>query len=166
MRTGVLVEEGVVYFARMWNPDGIHVIALKAEDGAVVWRNDNTAYLGISYKGSSDPAKAEGILKNPTHQGEFGTTGATPQGAPLASGDVLLIPNGISFPSRFDRRTGGPGLGGAEHSSARDGGPFGGTWMPMAAVLQLRKHRAILVMLLTVKGGPAVASKFPGVVPR
>jgi outer membrane protein assembly factor BamB len=174
VRTGVLVEEGTVYFAAgMWNPDGIHVIALKADHGSVVWRNDNTAYLGISYKGSSDPAKAEGILKNPTHQGEFGTTGATPQGAPLADHDVLLIPNGISFPSRFDRRT-GEYVAWEERSimPPGTGGLFGGTWgcIDGSKFYSFGKHRADILVIAgfsTVKGsGPAVASKFPGVVPQ
>jgi len=174
VRTGVLVEEGTVYFAAgMWNPDGIHVIALKAEDGSVVWRNDNTAYIGISYKGSSDPAKAEGILKNPTHQGEFGTTGSTPQGAPLATADVLLIPNGAAFPSRFDRRT-GEFLPWEERniSPPGTGGVFGGTWGCIEGnkFFSFGKHRADILIIgvfsASKSSGPAVSAKFPGVVPQ
>jgi outer membrane protein assembly factor BamB len=130
VRTGVLVMDGTVYFAAgMWNAEGVHVCALKADTGVVVWRNDTSAFISVDFKGTMDPAQAESILSNPTHQGEFGATGNTPQGAPLASGDTLLIPNGIGFPSRFDRRTGEylawektyapfPGTGGA----------LGGTW--------------------------------------
>ena len=85
VRTGVLVLDGTVYCAAgMWNAEGIHVIALSADTGKVVWRNDTCAFIGVAFKGTLDPQKAEAILNNPTHQGEFGATGITPQGALLA----------------------------------------------------------------------------------
>ncbi len=146
VRTGVLVYEGTVYCAAgMWNAEGIHVVALQADSGAVVWRNDTSAYTGMSFKGTIEPQYKDTILNNPTHQGEFGSSGLTPQGAPLASGDTLLIPNGVAFPARFNRRTGAyvswestfapePGTGGAA----------GGTWGCIEGKMYytFAKHRA------------------------
>ncbi len=146
VRTGVLVADGTVYFAAgMWNAEGIHVCALKADSGAVAWRNDTSGFTGVAFKGTTDPERADMILSNPTHQGEFGSAGTTPQGAPLASGDTLLIPNGIGFPSRFIRSTGvyvpwestfapDPGNGGAA----------GGTWgcIEGTTYYTFAKHRA------------------------
>lgn len=133
VRTGVLVMEGTVYFAAgVWNTDGIHVCALNAETGDVVWRNDNTGYTGIFFKGmgAQRSAPVANLPKNTTHEGEFGATGITPQGALLAEGNALLIPNGNAFPARFNRQNGEykPWESAGFSPAPGVGGITGGTW--------------------------------------
>ncbi|MHC4206560.1 MAG: outer membrane protein assembly factor BamB family protein, partial [Planctomycetota bacterium] len=85
VRTGVLVDDGVVYFAAGVFPyEGLYICALKAGDGSVVWKNDT--------------------LGDRAHELEFG--GISPHGYPIASEDVLYIPSGRSMPAGFNRHTG------------------------------------------------------------
>jgi len=47
VRTGVLVDDGNVYFAAGVFPyEGLYICALKAEDGSVVWKNDTIGDRG------------------------------------------------------------------------------------------------------------------------
>ena len=85
VRTGVLVDEGIVYFAAGVFPyEGLYICALKASDGSMVWKNDTLGDLA--------------------HELEFG--GISPHGYPIASRDVLYIPSGRSMPAGFNRHTG------------------------------------------------------------
>jgi outer membrane protein assembly factor BamB len=85
VRTGVLADDGIVYFAAGVFPyEGLYICALKADDGSVVWKNDT--------------------LGDRAHELEFG--GISPDGYPVASRDVLYIPSGRSMPAGFDRHTG------------------------------------------------------------
>ena len=133
IRTGVLVMDNTVYLTGgMWNPDGIHLCALNADTGDVIWRNDNTGFVSIFFKGSQQSNRTTPLaeeMKNPTHEGEFGSTGISPQGALLAAGDNLLVPNGIAFPARFTRSTGAYKPWETHFSPAPGvGGAWGGTW--------------------------------------
>jgi len=101
VRTSVLVEDGVVYFAAGVFPyEGLYICALKAEDGSVVWKNDT--------------------IGDRAHELEFG--GISPHGYLVASSDVLYVPSGRSMPAAFDRKTG------EFLFCAAPGGKRGGTW--------------------------------------
>ena len=94
IRTGVLVDAGVVYaVAGMWPSEGVFVYALDAADGRVIWCNDT----------GGRPASWE-IPKG--REVFFFQSGLTPQGPLLANRDVLLVPMGRSSPVGFDRKTG------------------------------------------------------------
>ncbi len=83
IRTGVLVDEGIVYFgAGIFPHENVYLWALHAEDGTVVWKNDTI---------SSESA---------------GRNELSPQGYLLASRMQLFVPSGRSLPVAFDRATG------------------------------------------------------------
>ena len=85
VRTGVLVDKGIVYFAAGVFPyEGLYICALKAGDGSVLWKNDT--------------------IGDRAHELEYG--GISPHGYPIASRDVLYIPSGRSMPAGFNRHTG------------------------------------------------------------
>jgi outer membrane protein assembly factor BamB len=101
VRTGVLADDGIVYFAAGVFPyEGLYICALKAGDGSVVWKNDT--------------------LGDRAHELEFG--GISPHGYPIASEDVLYIPSGRSMPAGFNRHTG------EFLFYASPGAKRGGTW--------------------------------------
>jgi len=85
VRTGVLVDDGIVYFAAGIFPyEGLYVCALDAGDGSVLWKNDT--------------------IGDRAHEMEFG--GISPHGYVLASRDVIYVPSGRAMPAAFDRGTG------------------------------------------------------------
>ncbi len=101
VRTGALVDQGVVYFAAGVFPyEGLYICALKAKDGSVVWKNDT--------------------IGDRAHELEFG--GISPHGYMLASRDVVYVPSGRSMPAAFDRHTG------KFLFYASPGAKRGGTW--------------------------------------
>ena len=101
VRTGILVDDGVVYFAAGVFPyEGLYICALKAGDGSVLWKNDT--------------------IGDRAHELEYG--GISPHGYPLASRDVLYIPSGRSMPAGFNRHTG------EFLFYASPGAKRGGTW--------------------------------------
>ncbi|MBN2315484.1 MAG: PQQ-binding-like beta-propeller repeat protein, partial [Sedimentisphaerales bacterium] len=101
VRTGVLVDEGIVYFAAGIFPyEGLYICALKAEDGSVVWMNDT--------------------IGDRAHELEYG--GISPHGYMLASEDVVYVPSGRAMPAAFDRQTG------KFLFYASPGAKRGGTW--------------------------------------
>jgi len=101
VRTGVLVDDGVVYFAAGIFPyEGLYVCALDAGDGSVVWKNDT--------------------IGDRAHEMEFG--GISPHGYLLASRDIIYVPSGRSMPAAFDRKTG------KFLYCAAPGGKRGGCW--------------------------------------
>lgn len=90
MRGGPVVREGTVYVAAgIWPFMGTFIVALDAETGTVVWVNDET---GSQY------------IKQPHSAPSF--AGIAPQGALVATKDVLLVPGGRSVPAAFDRHSG------------------------------------------------------------
>ncbi len=83
IRTGVLVDEGVAYFgAGIFPHENVYLWAVRAEDGTVVWENDNIS-PGSAYRND-----------------------LSPQGYLLASRAQLFVPSGRSLPVAFDRATG------------------------------------------------------------
>ena len=94
IRSGVVVDGGVVYFAAgMWSSEGVYVFALDAGTGEEVWCNDTN----ISY------------MKKP-HCGAYALAGNMPQGYMAASRDRLVFNNGFAGCWLYDRNT-GEGLG-------------------------------------------------------
>ncbi len=85
VRTGVLVDNGVAYFAAGVFPHaGIFVCAVDATDGSLIWRNDTCGAEGAEM--------------------EFG--GISPQGYLLVSENTLYVPSGRAMPAAFDRDDG------------------------------------------------------------
>lgn len=81
VRTGVLVDRGVAYFASgIFPAEGVYLFAVNAEDGKLVWCYD---------AGGASP------------QSRF-----SPQGPMLASETTLFVPTGRVSPFAFERATG------------------------------------------------------------
>ncbi len=81
IRTGVLVDDGVAYFAAgIYPAEGVYVYAVNAEDGTLLWCNDS---------GAATPQSR-----------------LSPQGYMLASKDKLFTPLGRVSPAAFDRKDG------------------------------------------------------------
>lgn len=106
-RGGPVVRDGTVYFAAsIWPFMGTFVYALDGDSGAVRWVNDST---GAQY------------IQQPHSAPSF--AGVAPQGALVATPDLLVIPGGRSVPAVFDRddgslryfeiNAGGKGTGGS-----------------------------------------------------
>ena len=90
-RGGVVIEDGVVYFAAsIWPFMGTFIYAIEANSGNIIWKNDGT--------GSQ-------FMLQP-HGGAYAFAGVAPQGAMVISKDKLLIPGGRSVPACFDKKTG------------------------------------------------------------
>lgn len=89
-RGGPVLRDGQIYFAAsIWPFMGTFIYALDAKTGEVEWINDST---------SAD------YIKQPHSAPSF--AGVAPQGAFVATRDVLLVPGGRSVPAAFDRHTG------------------------------------------------------------
>src|SRR5690606_18259735 len=100
-------RDGHVYFAAsIWPFMGTFLYALDAQSGAVEWVNDST---GAQF------------IKQPHSAPSF--AGVAPQGALVATQDLLVVPGGRSVPAVFDRddgslkyfeiNAGGKGTGGS-----------------------------------------------------
>ena len=104
VRTGVLVEDGVLYAAAGIFPhEGLYIVALNIKTGRPVWLNDTVG------------DQAWGL--------QYG--GAAPQGYIVASSDTVYIPAGRSMPVAFDKRTG------KFKKFLSGGGKIGGSWTMM-----------------------------------
>ncbi|MBI2439793.1 MAG: PQQ-binding-like beta-propeller repeat protein [Lentisphaerae bacterium] len=107
IRTGVLVESNIVYFAAgMWATEGVYLYALAADSGKVIWCNDTL--------GSGLPRISHAV---------YSVAGVNPQGAILAGDDILVVPTGRTSPAFFDRATGRlryhqPGGGGSGNNGS------------------------------------------------
>ena len=89
-RGGPVIRDETVYFAAsIWPFMGTFIYAVDAESGAVQWVNDST---GSRY------------IKQPHSAPSF--AGVAPQGALVATDEMLLVPGGRSVPAAFDRSTG------------------------------------------------------------
>jgi outer membrane protein assembly factor BamB len=95
LRCGLLVDGGTVYtVAGMWPSEGIFIYALDAGTGKELWCNDT----------GGAPYGWEANTKSAYFFGNW--TGLTPQGALLASRDILMVPMGRAVPAGIDRKTG------------------------------------------------------------
>ncbi len=91
IRSGVAVDDGVVYFAAgMWPNEGVFFYALNATDGRPVWLNDTS---GIGY------------IPQP-HPPSLSVSGVAPQGYLLGSQDQLFLPTGRNVAAAYDRADG------------------------------------------------------------
>jgi outer membrane protein assembly factor BamB len=89
-RGGPVVKDNTVYYAAsIWPFMGTFLYALDAESGRINWLNDNT---GSQY------------MKQPHSAPAF--AGVAPQGALVATDDLLIVPGGRSVPAVFDRANG------------------------------------------------------------
>ncbi len=89
-RGGPVLRDGQVYFAAsIWPFMGTFIYAVDAESGRISWVNDGT--------GSQ-------FIKQPHSAPSF--AGVAPQGALVATKDILLVPGGRSVPAAFNRQTG------------------------------------------------------------
>ncbi len=83
VRTGVLVDDGVAFFgAGIFPHEDVYLYAVNADDGAVIWKQDNLS------------------------AGDAGRNEISPQGYLLASDELLFVPSGRTLPAAFDRETG------------------------------------------------------------
>ncbi len=83
IRSGVLVDDGVAYFgAGVFPHENVYLVAVRAEDGKVVWRDDS-------------------ISEGDAYQNEF-----SPQGYMLATATRLFVPSGRALPVAFEKSTG------------------------------------------------------------
>lgn len=83
VRTGVLVDDGVAFFgAGIFPHEDVFLYAVDAEDGSILWRQDN---ISVQDAGRND---------------------LSPQGYLLASDELLFVPSGRTLPAAFDRKTG------------------------------------------------------------
>ena len=90
-RGGVVIEDGVVYFAAsIWPFMGTFIYAIEAKSGNIIWKNDGT--------GSQ-------FMQQP-HGGAFAFASVAPQGAMVISKNKLLVPGGRSVPACFDKNSG------------------------------------------------------------
>lgn len=127
VRTGVLVDQGIVYFAAgMWSSDGVYVYALRAEDGSVVWKNDT---CGRRY------------MKLP-HDYLEGIAGVSPQGYLLLCRDTLIVPNGRAMPAGFDSATGKLRFCRNDASKLHHAG---GSWLTASGDLVLGERRPLQI---------------------
>ncbi len=91
LRSGVAVEDGIVYFtAGMWPAEGVYVYALRAADGTVIWKNDTSGHMYITQP----------------HVPAMAMTGVAPQGYIVAHEDMLFVPTGRNVPAAYNRNTG------------------------------------------------------------
>ncbi|MGB2808732.1 MAG: PQQ-binding-like beta-propeller repeat protein [Sedimentisphaerales bacterium] len=110
VRTGVLIDDGIAYFAAGFFPhENVYLYAVHADDGKLIWTNDT-------------------ISQESANRNEL-----SPQGYLLASNTQLFIPSGRSLPESFDRKTGqlvfNRKLG---WRSEQAGGLIGGTYALLA----------------------------------
>ncbi len=139
IRTGVLVDEGIAYFAAGIFPhENVYLWAVRADDGTVLWKNDTIS--------------AESANRNEL----------SPQGYLLASKNQLFIPSGRSLPEGFDRRT-GQVVFNRKHGwrDEQAGGLIGGTYALLADE-QIYTGTQYHLLALDQKTGRTGFGWFPG----
>ena len=106
IRSGVLVDDGVAYFgAGVFPHENVYLVAVRAEDGRVVWRDDS-------------------ISEADAYQNEF-----SPQGYMLAAATRLFVPSGRALPVAFEKSTGQLAFNRKyAWRSEESGGNIGGTY--------------------------------------
>ncbi|MBA7483213.1 Outer membrane protein assembly factor BamB [subsurface metagenome] len=110
IRTGVLVDAGIVYFgAGIFPHENVYLCAVRADDGTVIWKNDS-------------------ISEQDAYRKEF-----TPQGYLLATSTRLFVPSGRALPVGFDRATGSEVFNRSYGwRGEQAGGAIGGTYALLA----------------------------------
>jgi outer membrane protein assembly factor BamB len=89
-RGGVVVEDGVAYFAAgIWPSMGVFVHAVDADSGRTLWTNSEISSVFVTHPHGAD---------------SFGSI--SPQGHLALLGDDLLVPGGRTLPAVFDRVSG------------------------------------------------------------
>ena len=117
VRTGVLVDDGIAYFAAgIFPAEGLYLYAVNAENGKGLWKNDTYG------------------------RGGMGTV--SPQGYMVASKERLFLPSGRSMPAAFSRKD-GRFLFHRNPSWRRDG-LFGGTYTLLSGDLLFNGTEQIL----------------------
>ncbi len=107
VRTGALVYDDTVYAgAGVFPGERVYLCALRADDGALVWKNDTLSDQGA------------------------GQNGFSPQGYLLANKDYVFAPSGRSLPACFNRATGQQVY--QKNYSRFTYGPLGGSWALLA----------------------------------
>ena len=85
IRAGALVDGGIVYFgAGIFPSERVFLYAVRADDGTLVWKNDQSTDGGYNY-----PA-----------------VNFSPQGYMLATATTVYVPGGRAMPAHVDRKTG------------------------------------------------------------
>jgi outer membrane protein assembly factor BamB len=90
-RGGPVIVDDIVYFAAgIWQSDGVSLLAVNAETGQVLWRND----------------QAGRIYMPQPHGGAMADSGVSAQGYLVATENELLVPTGRAVPAGFAREGG------------------------------------------------------------
>ena len=90
-RGGPAVRDGVVYWgAGIWPTDGVHVYAVRATDGKVLWHNDNSGIVAMQQP----------------HLYTYSRSGVASQGYLAVTRDRVFVATGRAVPAAFDRKTG------------------------------------------------------------
>ena len=90
-RGGPVIYDDVVYFAAgIWQSDGIFLLAINAQTGEVLWRNDHAGRI---------------YMPQP-HGSAMADSGVSAQGYLIATENELLVPTGRAVPAGFGRRDG------------------------------------------------------------
>lgn len=85
------IRDGIVYFAcGIWQTDGVYLLAIDAESGRTLWRNDDAGKI---------------YMPQP-HGGANAESGVSAQGYLVATADKLLVPTGRAVPAGFARAGG------------------------------------------------------------
>lgn len=110
IRTGVLVDAGTVYFgAGIFPHENVYLCAVRADDGTVIWKNNNISEQDAYRKDLS------------------------PQGYLLATSTRLFVPSGRALPVGFDRATGSEVFSRSYGwRGEQAGGAIGGTYALLA----------------------------------
>jgi outer membrane protein assembly factor BamB len=90
-RGGPVIKDDIVYFAAgIWQSEGIFLLAIDAETGREIWRNDDAGKI---------------FMPQP-HGGAMAESGVSAQGYLVATDNLLLVPTGRAVPAAFSRRDG------------------------------------------------------------
>lgn len=90
VRGGVVVDEGIVYFAAgVWPFEGVFVCAMDVLSGNVIWRNERLGYIF-----GQQPHNTQAI------------GGLAPQGYLIVNDTELIVPCSTAYPARLNRKTG------------------------------------------------------------
>ena len=82
------IRDGIVYFAcGIWQTDGVYLLAIDAESGRLLWRNDDAGKI---------------YMPQP-HGGANAESGVSAQGYLVATAERLLVPTGRAVPAGFLR---------------------------------------------------------------
>ncbi|MFC1479616.1 PQQ-binding-like beta-propeller repeat protein, partial [Planctomycetota bacterium] len=91
IRTGLAIDDGLIYFAAgMWPSEGVYLYAVSADTGKVLWKNTQ---------------RAEKYKPQP-HPGAYSFVGVAPQGYIVLGKERIYIPTGRNVPAGFNKANG------------------------------------------------------------